>query len=110
LEFSFDPGSTDLTKGVFEANDPPHLASLRSQLDLPRGFALDAFLRYAARRPAPVVPAYAELDLRLGYRVRPNWELSLVGQNLLHDHHQEFNFTPTIEFRRGAFLRSVWEF
>ena len=37
----------------------------------------------------------------------PGGELSLVGQNLLHDRHQEFNFTrPQHEFRRGAFLRS----
>ena len=108
--FSFDAGSTDQTKGIFEANDPSHLAALRSQLDLPRGFALDASLRYASTRPAPRVPAYGELDLRLGWQATPNWELSLVGQNLLHDHHQEFNFTPTIEFQRGVFLRSLWNF
>ena len=107
---SFDPGSTDPTGGVFEGNDPSHLATLRSQMDLPGGFALDAFLRYVDRRPSPVVPAYSELDLRLGYRIHRGWELSLVGQNLLHDRHQEFNFTPNIEFRRGAFLRSIWEF
>jgi iron complex outermembrane receptor protein len=107
---SFDAGSTDTTKGTFEGNDPSHLASLRSQLDLPRGFALDAFLRYAGRRPSPVVPAYTELDLRLGWRARPGWELSVIGQNLLHDQHSEFNFTPVIEYRRGVFLRSIWEF
>lgn len=108
--FSFDPGSTDPTHGVFEANDPSHLASLRSQFDFGRGFSVDGFLRYASRRPAPVVPAYAELDLRAGWQVNPHWELSIVGQNLLHGHHQEFNFTPVIEFRRGVFLRSIWEF
>jgi iron complex outermembrane recepter protein len=107
---TFDPGSTDPTKGVFEANDPAHLASLRSQLDLPAGFALDAFLRRVGKRVATPVPAYTELDLRLGWRVKPYWELSLVGQNLLDDRHQEFNFTPPIEFRRAAFLRSIWEF
>ena len=107
---SFDEGSTDPTGGVFEANDPSHMASLRSQLDLPRGFTFDAFLRYVDERPSPRVPAYGELDLRLGWQARPNWELSIVGQNLLHDHHQEFNFTPVIELRRGVFLRSIWEF
>ena len=108
--FTLDPGSTDVRRGRDEANDPSHLAHLRSQLDLPRGFAFDAFLRYAGRRPAPIVDSYAELDLRLGWRPRPNWELSLVGQNLLADSHSEFNFTPLIEFRRGVFLRSIWEF
>lgn len=108
--FSFDPGSTDPTGGVFEHNDPSHLASLRSQLDFGRGFSLDGFFHYTSRRPNPVVPAYAELDLRAGWRLNPHWELSLVGQNLLHGHHQEFSFTPVIEFRRGVFLRSIWEF
>jgi iron complex outermembrane recepter protein len=107
---TFDPGSTDPTGGRFEANDPSHLASLRSQVDLPRGFSFDAFLRYAGTRPAPRVPAYGEVDLQLGYRVSERWELSLVGQNLLHESHQEFNFTPTIELRRGVYLRSVWRF
>jgi iron complex outermembrane receptor protein len=110
---SFDEGSTDPTGGRFEANDPSHLASLRSQLDLPGGLELDAFLRAASRRPTTTpafIPAYAELDLRLGWHLRPDWELSLVGQNLLHDRHQEFVFTPIIEFRRSAFLRSIWSF
>ena len=107
---SFDAGSSDPTGGRFEANDPSHLAALRSQWDLPRGFAFDAFLRYVSTRPNPRVPAYGELDLRLGWQAMPNWELSLVGQNLLHARHREFNFTPTIEFRRGVFLRSIWTF
>ena len=108
--FTFDPESTDPTGGVFEHNDPSHLASLRSQFDFGPGFSVDGFFHYASRRPNPVVPAYAELDLRAGWRVTPQWELSVVGQNLLHGHHQEFNFTPVIEFRRGVFLRSIWKF
>ncbi|HJR61301.1 MAG TPA: TonB-dependent receptor [Vicinamibacterales bacterium] len=109
---SFDRGSTDLTRGIFEANDPSHLASGRSYLDLPYGLAFDAVLRYAGRRPAPVVPAYAELDLRLGWTVRPAWELSLVGQNLLHARHQELASpgAPTFSFRRSVFARSIWRF
>ena len=107
---SFDTGSTDPTRGVFEGNDPAHLASLRSQLDLSRGVAFDAFLRHVGERTASPVKAYTELDLRLGWRATPYWELSLVGQNLLQDSHSEFMFTPMIEFRRGVFLRSVWEF
>jgi iron complex outermembrane receptor protein len=107
---SFDAGSTDTTGGRSEANDPTHLASIRSQLDLPRRVALDAVFRYVGARPAPAVPEYSELDVRLGWQVRPHWELSLVGENLLHDRHQEFTFTPVIEFRRGVFLRSIWEF
>ncbi len=111
-ELSFDEGSTDPTGGVFEANDPSHLASVRSYVDLPRGFAFDAFLRLVGERPLPRVPAYGELDLRAGWTVRPRWELSVVGQNLLHERHQEFGTpnAPTYSFRRSVFARSIWRF
>ena len=111
-EFTFDENSTDPTGGAFEANDPSHLASLRSLLDLPRGFALDAFLRLVGERPMPRVPAYGELDVRIGWTARPGWELSVVGQNLLHDRHQEFASinAPTYSFRRSVFARSIWRF
>jgi len=108
---TFDPGSTDSTGGVSEANDPSHLVSARSYLDLPHNLAFDAVFRFVGRRPQPVADAYAELDLRLGWAVRPGWELSLVGQNVLHERHAELlsPSTPTM-FQRSVFLRSVWTF
>ena len=109
--FTVDPGSTDSTGGVSEANDPAHLISARSYLDLPRNLALDAVFRFVSRRAQPEADAYAELDLRLGWAVRAGWELSLVGQNLLHDRHAELfsPSTPTM-FPRSVFLRSAWTF
>lgn len=111
-DFSADPGSSDTSGGMFEAIDPSHIFKLQSYVELPRGFELDAFLRAASSRPAPRVPAYAELDLRLGWRVRPGWELSLTGKNLLHDRHAELFYpgSPRYEFRRAAHLRSTWRF
>ena len=111
-DLTFDEGSTDPTSGMFEANDPAHLASLRSYVDLPHGFGFDAFLRFVGERPLPRVPAYSELNVRVGWTARPGWELSLVGQNLLHDRHQEFASpnAPTYSFRRSVFARSIWRF
>jgi iron complex outermembrane recepter protein len=111
-DLTFDEGSTDPTGGSFEANDPSHLASLRSYVDLPRGFAFDAFLRLAGERPTPRVPAYGELNVRVGWTARPGWELSVVGQNLLHERHQELASisAPTYSFRRSVFARSIWRF
>ena len=111
-DFSTDPGSTDRTNGVFEAIDPAHIFKMRSLLDLTHGFELDAFLRAVSSRPSPHVPGYAELDLRLGWRVRPGWELSLSGQNLLNDRHAELFYpgSPRFEFERAAHLRSTWRF
>ena len=107
-----DAGSTDPTKGFSEFNDPSHMATLRSSVDLPGGFELDGFVRAIGRLPHPVVPGYVELDARLGWRISPSWEVSLIGQNLLHAHHPEFLLaSPTREeFQRGAYVRLIWKY
>ena len=111
-DLSLDPGSHDLSRGRDEANDPASLFSLRSYLDLPYGLALDGLFRAASRRPHPEVPPYAELDVRLGWTIRPGWEVSLVGQNLLHDRHPELGSRQALryEFQRGVYVRSAWRF
>ena len=111
-DLSFDPGSRDVYRGTVEGDDPAHRLSLRSYVDLPHGLAFDAFFRHVGERPDPVVPAYRELDLRLGWAIRGGWEISLVGQNLLHDHHSELlpPSAPQYDFRRGVFVRSAWHF
>lgn len=111
-DFTFDPGSRDLTRGVSEANDPANLLKLRSYLDLPAGLQLDATFRAVSERPDPPVPAYAELDLRFGWMPRAGWEFSIVGQNLLHDEHPELfsGTSPRWGVRRGAYVRAAWRF
>jgi iron complex outermembrane receptor protein len=111
-DFTFDPGSRDVYHGAVEGNDPSHLMSLRSSVDLPLHLALDVLLRRTGERPDPVVPAYGELDLRLGWTARTGWDLSIVGQNLLHPRHSELLpvNSPHYDFRRGVFVRSRWYF
>ena len=61
--------------------------------------------------PQPVVDAYAELDARVGYRLRPGWDLSLIGINLLQPRHVEFRAGTAPEtYERAVTLRSVWRF
>jgi iron complex outermembrane receptor protein len=105
-----DPGSRDPTKGFNEFNDPAHMFKLRSSIDLPRGFEVDGVFRAVGRLPHPLVPAYAELDARVGWRASPSLEISLIGQNLLHARHPEFLLaSPTREeFQRGAYIRVLW--
>jgi iron complex outermembrane receptor protein len=109
-DLSFDPGSTDVTGGISEGNDPDHRFALRSYVDLPGRVELDAWLRYVDRLPAPRVPAYAELDLRLGWRATDRLELSLVGQNLLHDQHAEFFTAVPKEVERSVYGKATWRF
>jgi iron complex outermembrane receptor protein len=107
---TFDPGSLDRTGGRDEANDPRHIVKLRSYIDAGR-LEFDGFFRYISALPNPEVDAYTELDARVGYRVRPGWDLSLVGTNLLHKSHLEFRGgTPPQLYRRGVAVRSTWRF
>lgn len=109
--FTFDAGSTDRTGGASEANDPRHIFKARSNLILTTRLEFDAFLRHYGGRPQPRVEPYTELDTRLGFRLRPGWDLSLIGSNLLRDPHLEFRAgTAPQVYQRAVSLRSVWRF
>ena len=110
-ELTFDPASTDPTHGASEANDPRHIVKVRSYINATNHIELDAFFRYNGSLPQPAVDAYHELDARFGYRIRPGWDLSLIGSSLLHDRHLEFRAGTAPEtYERSVALRSVWRF
>jgi iron complex outermembrane receptor protein len=108
----FDPGSTDLTGGSQEGNDPKNHWTLVSSWDLPRRWEFDASLRRVDPLTIPYVPGYTELDVHLGWQPAPTWELALVGQNLLHRRHREFGAAGPIarELERGIYAKATWRF
>jgi iron complex outermembrane receptor protein len=59
-------------------------------------------LRHISELPHPVVPAFTELSLRLGWAPSPNTQIWFAGQDLLHDHHPEFGppLPTRVEFER----------
>jgi iron complex outermembrane receptor protein len=84
------PGATgNPTAGIL--NSPHHELSIRSDLDLPHKFQVDAAFYYVGSLNVDGVQAYPRLDLRLGWKFMEREELSLVGQNLLSPRHLEFN-------------------
>jgi iron complex outermembrane recepter protein len=105
-------GSRDVSGGVNEANDPGYLVGLRSALDLPRNVELDVIVRGIGALANPRVPAYTEMNLRLGWRATPNLDVWLAGQDLLHDHHPEFGaaLPRRVEFERGVRLGTTVRF
>jgi iron complex outermembrane recepter protein len=110
-ELTFDPTSHDPTHGVSEANDPKHIFKLRSYMNPIGGLEIDGFFRYHGARPAPAVADYTELDARVGYRIRPWWDVSLIGNNLLHERHVEFIAGTAPEtYERSVRVRSIWRF
>ena len=104
VSISKDIDSRDVGGGVTEANDPSHRFGLRTDIDLPRGVELSLFLRRIGELPNPQVPAYTELNGRVGWRATPHFELSFTAQDLLHDRHPEFG---AIAPRRVEFERSI---
>lgn len=109
-DLSLDPDSRDPTGGLGEGNDPDYRFTIRSLMDLPGRMELDAWLRHVDELPASFVSAYTELDIRLGWRMSDRLDLSLVGQNLLHDQHLEFPTTVPKEVQRGVYGRATWRF
>lgn len=110
-DLRLEPGSTDLTGGRGEGNDPRHRFLVRSQVDLSDDLALDFNLRHVGELPFPEVPSYTELDLRLGWQATDRLELSLIGMNLLNDRHPELG-SPAVreEVERSVYGRVLWSF
>jgi iron complex outermembrane receptor protein len=105
------PGSTDQTFGSAESHDPHRQWFLRQSLDVRAHLQLDFGFRYVSQIANQAVPAYGELDGRLGWQATKALECSIVGQNLLHDHHAEFGALATRKnVERGAYVKLAWRF
>lgn len=110
-----DSGSLDTTTALdMEGTSPHHQAQLRSYLELPHNFNWDASAYFVDRLPAPGIPSYTRVDSQLTWRARESLEFSIVGQNLLQDHHPEFNHAlqsvNSSQGKRSAYAKFTWKF
>ncbi len=109
-DLAVDAGSTDPVGPSALGNDPEYQWMLRSSLTPWPGHEFDVELRRVAALPEPVVPAYTALDLRYGWRVTPEFTVSLVGRNLLDGGHAEFGAAPGRSvIPRSVLLDLRWE-
>jgi len=112
-------GRTDFNHARNETADPEHQFSIRSSMDLPQKIELDAALRWVGslrfnnnRAPA-TVPNYFEMYVRVGWHPQKAIELSIVGQNLLHEHHLEYVISgsnPREEIVRSVYGKVTWRY
>jgi iron complex outermembrane receptor protein len=104
-------GSTDTTRGASENRSPDRQLLVRSSLDLPGQLRWDAGFRYVGEIANQQLPAYAELSSRLTWQPIAALELSVAGQNLLHEEHAEFG-TPAARrgIERGVYGMIQWHF
>ena len=89
------PGSNDAASPTTTGRDPHHQFQLRSSHTFGNDVEFDVGLRRIGRLRNPSVPAYTAIDARLGWRISPQWELALIGQNL-NGSHAEYN---PVQFR-----------
>ena len=81
-----------------DVTDPTNEFSLRSSFELPNNIDIDVGGRYVDK--IAEANGYFVADVRVGWKPTPNWELSVVGQNLLSANHVE---NPN-EFGNAAYV------
>jgi iron complex outermembrane recepter protein len=108
-DLSIKPGSNDLNRATAESDDPEHQFLIQSTADLTSRLLWDVVFRVVGELPDPKLPAYAGLDLRLGWKLTPRLEVAVVGQNLLKAEHREFIAgTPPRAIERGVYAKVTW--
>jgi iron complex outermembrane receptor protein len=110
-----DPqGENTATVTDIQGTNPVHQAQLRSHFELLRGLSWDAAVYFVDRLPAPLIASHSRADTQLTCRLSESVELSLVGQNLLRDHHVEFNdllqSVNSSQIKRSAYAKFTWQF
>jgi iron complex outermembrane receptor protein len=110
-----DAGSLDTTTVAdMQGSSPVHQAQLRSHLELGRGFAWDAGAYFVSNLPAGLVASHTRLDTQLTWRFAERARLSVVGQNLLHDHNEEFSnqlqSVNSSQVKRSGYVKFTWQF
>jgi iron complex outermembrane receptor protein len=108
------PGSLDLAQFEAAGLDPDAWVKLRSQMRLGRNLDLDLNLRaYDDVPTSPIADyvgadGYVEANARLAWDVAEGIELSITGQNLLHDHHPEAPERRRLEIPRSVQVGLRW--
>lgn len=110
--FALAADSTDRAGlAAARGKDPAQTWLLRSSWDGPHGHEFDATLRHVSMLNNPYVPGYLAFDLRWGWHVRTNLELSITGRNLLGTSHGEYtSVTTRSEIGPGVSLQAVMWF
>ena len=93
---------------------PSQQAQLRSHVELGNHWQWNALAYFVGRLPAPAVPSYTRLDTNVIWQPSKRFSISLVGQNLLSDHHLEYIGPDQTEqsslIKRSAYAKITWQF
>lgn len=102
------PESRSPNPGRYQGNDARRLATLQVSWDAAANWQIDAVVRHVSALPAPIVPAYTEVDVRAAWRISDEWELAALGRNLVEARHQEWSGTTQEYVPRSFWLSFSW--
>lgn len=109
MDLELEDDSTDTAFIIAEDENPQHQVSLRSSTDLPKDLEFDLWARFVDSLPAQDIDGYITLDARLGWHPTESFEIAVVGQNLLDNHHPEFRSelieTASTEVERSVYVK-----
>jgi iron complex outermembrane receptor protein len=114
-------GSQDTQTAIFiEGAAPRHSAQLRSHLVLGEGLESDTSVFFVGHLPRQgpfstlTIPAYTRLDTGITWEPTKEFSLSVFGQNLLQDHHIEFEDVNGAmqagQVKRSGYAKLTWQF
>jgi iron complex outermembrane receptor protein len=115
IHMHLDTTSQDTTSVAGAAGSSPvQSAQVRSHLDLSQVLSWDTTVYFVGRLSDPINPSYTRLDTGLTWRWRERVSVSLVGQNLLKNSHQEdtdttLSTTSTL-IKRSVYGKLTWRY
>ena len=102
------PNPVSYKAGV-EGSSPRNQAQFHSFWDIGYDWEFGLALRYVDNLSYQAVPAYIDMNARLAWVPSENFELAIVGQNLLNTRHPAFNAeyynTDRAEIKRSVFAK-----
>jgi len=107
VELTRDADSRDLSQELRgERLSPRHQVHSQVSVDLARRWELDWLLRRTGELTG-AVPAHTTSDIRVGLRITPTVDLSLVGRDLHDARHLEFpgGGVGNVEVERSAYVK-----
>jgi iron complex outermembrane recepter protein len=116
LQLHLAPQSTDVVSEWAERQSPAHQFQVRSSVDLSRTVEADVAYRYTGALAALRVPGYTDVDARIAWKLSPNVEVALAGQNLFNRGHLEFapntldGMTQASLVKRSGYSKISWRF
>ena len=112
----FDPRRESPDINITAKASPQNQFFVRSMLNLGFDVDFDVWARFVDAIQAHGIPSYWETDVRLAWRPSEEWELALVGQNLLHKERKQFGLTegiidnPISMVQRGVYVQATYQF